>query len=155
MDNSVKAILIGASVVITLIIVTLGFFILRQGQATVSLASNQISNLNSNLSESGYTMYDEVTVSGSEVVNAIKKFKDEHVGIKVTTNKTYPSGDWYINDVDVDSSDVGEIDGGSSNSISDTIDETKDEYINPNGKFLGEVIRDKNGVVVALRFVQK
>lgn len=155
MDNSVKAILIGASVAITLIIVTLGFFILRQGQSSINLTAKQISNMNSSIAESEYTMYDGVTITGSEVVDVIRKFKDENVGVHVTTNKTSPNGNWYINTVTVNASKVGTLGSASPNTVSNTITETHTQYVNPNGKFEGEVIRDVNGVIVALRFVQK
>jgi len=39
--------------------------------------------------------------------------------------------------------------------ISDLIDVAKDEYVNPNGVFLGSIVRDKNGTIIALIFEQK
>ncbi|KAB3525458.1 hypothetical protein [Alkaliphilus serpentinus] len=151
MDNSVKAILIGASVAITLIIVTLGFFILRQGQESINLSAKQMSDINSTLSESEYTIYDGLTISGSEVVNVVKKFKDEYIGVLVITNS---ESTWYIHTVNITSGE-GSIVSESTHSISDALDETDNQYINPNGKFQGAVVRDENGRIVAITFDQK
>lgn len=153
MENSLKAILIGAGVVITLIVVSIGFLLMRSGQSTAQNAISKLNQMNAEMSESQYTMYEGVENRGSEVVNVLKKFKDEYIGIQVKTNKI-PSGTWYIHTVTI-SNNVGSIGTKSTNLISNTMDETKTEYINPNGKFLGELVRDENGTVVAMIFTQK
>lgn len=150
MENSTKAIIIAASVVITLALVTVGFLILRSGQDTASSAITKLDELNNQLAESEYMIYDNTEVSGSEVVNAIKKFEKDHIGIQVITGKTSPDGKWYHNTVDSD----GNITGSGNADIVDAIDVEDDAYINPNGRFDAEVVRDKNGVIVAIIFDQ-
>lgn len=153
MENSLKAILIGAGVVITMIVVSIGFLLMRSGQSTTQTAIGKLSQINTEMSESQYTMYDGMENRGNEVVNILKKFKDEHIGIQIKTNKI-PSGTWYIHNVTI-ANNVGTIMSESTNKITDTMDETHNQYINPNGKFLGELVRDENGTVVALVFTQQ
>lgn len=148
MENSLKAILIGAGVVITLIVVSIGFLLMRSGQSTAKNAIGKLSQIDSEMSDSEYTMYDDMEVSGSVVVNLLKKYKNEYIGIKVETKKN-ATGTWYINQVS------GDTLSSVSTDIANTMDETKIEYINPNGKFKGEVQRDANGTVIALIFKQK
>lgn len=153
MENSLKAILIGAGVVITLIVVSIGFLLMRSGQSTAQNAIGKLDQINAEMSESQYTMYDGIENRGSEVVNVLNKFKDEYIGIQVKTKKV-PSGTWYIHTVTV-TNNTGAIGAASTYLISNTMDETHSEYVNPNGKFLGELVRDQNGTVVALVFTQK
>lgn len=153
MENSLKAILIGAGVVITLIVVSIGFLLMRSGQSTAQNAISKLDQINAEMSESQYTMYDGIENRGSEVVNVLNKFKDEYIGIQVKTHKV-PSGTWYIRDVTI-TSNVGEIGAASTSVISNTMDEAHTQYINPNGKFLGKLVRDANGTVVALVFTQQ
>lgn len=152
MENSLKAIIIGAGVVITMVVVSIGFILMRSGQSTAIATINKLDRINVELAESEYTMYDGMEVSGSEVVNAVRKFKDERIGIQVKTNKNR-SGKWYINYVDITNKKIEN--SGSTGNISDLIDVADDEYVNPNGVFLGSIVRDENGTIIALIFEQK
>ncbi|NLM10699.1 MAG: hypothetical protein GX213_08000 [Clostridiaceae bacterium] len=156
MENSLKAILIGAGVVITMIVVSIGFILMRSGQDTALTTIGKLNQIRGEMSESQYTMYDGLEVSGSDVINVIRRFKEERIGIRVKTKKNSSSGTWYINEVTIDSDNIGEIKAsGTVGKISDLIDETSNNYVNPNGVFIGEIIRDENGTIVALIFTQK
>jgi len=148
MENSLKAILMAAGVVVTLIVVSIGFLLMRSGQNTAQNAINKLGQVNAELEESQYTMYDKVEVSGAEVVNALKKFENEYIGIQVKTNKN-TSGEWYIYNGSGDSLT------STSGNITNTMDEKSIEYVNPNGKFTGEIKRDSNGTIIAITFKQK
>jgi hypothetical protein len=41
-----------------------------------------------------------------------------------------------------------------SKPISDTMNEKSDDYVNPNGVFIGSIARDENGRIAALIFKQ-
>lgn len=154
MENSLKAILIGAGVVITMIVVSIGFVLMRSGQSTALTTIGKLDRLNTEMTESQYTMYDGMEVNGSEVVNVIRKFRNDYIGIQVITKKN--SGTWYINNVTLTDDGIGKInDSGRTGDISDLINEKSNEYVNPNGVFLGKLIRDENGTIVALTFTQK
>jgi len=150
MENSLKAIIIGAGVVITLIVVSIGFLLMRSGQDTAQNAINQLGGINKEMSDSQYTNYDGLEVSGSEVVNVLNRFKDEYIGIQVITKKN-TAGAWYINVVGSN----GNITGAATSEIADTMDEKSNEYVNPNGSFKGSLVRDANGTITALIFTQQ
>jgi hypothetical protein len=154
MENSLKAIIIGAGVVITMIVVSIGFLLMRSGQSTAQNAINRLDQISSEMSESQYTMYDGMEIRGSEVVNVLRKYKDEYIGVCVKTKKN-SSGTWYIYNVTLSGGNDAEIGAESDKSISNTMDETSDEYVNPNGVFIGSIARDENGRIAALMFEQK
>ena len=144
-----KALLIGAGVVITLAVITIGFIILNQGQNTAKLAVSKVDKLNSNIVESEFTVYDAMEISGNEVVTVISKFKNEPIAIKVVTKKN--SGTFY--NYTLDSNDS--LGSTSSEKISQATEPTSDKYINPSGRFKGEIKRDENFVVTGLVFTQQ
>lgn len=150
MENATKAIIIAASVVITLALVTIGFLVLRSGQKGAIDVIDNLNKQQNKMAESEYTIY-EREVSGSEVVNALRKFDGDNIGIQVKTNAA-SAAIWYVNEVDLSAGTLK----SSSNDINQTIDETNvNTYINPSGKFKGEIKRDKNGRIVAVIFTQK
>lgn len=156
MENSLKMLMIGAAVAITLAVVTSGFFILRQGQGILKSSTSKISEISSDIEETEFTIYEDQEVSGSEVVNVVRKYEDKRVGVYVETGKD-SDGAWYIQSVSgVSSNDyVGEINTGTITDFSDMIDESNDEYVNPNGRFLGKVIRNDSKSIIGLYFVQQ
>ena len=74
MDNSLKGLILAAGTIITCVVISLGFFIAREAKDTASNGANQINKLNAEFVESDKVIYDGATVSGSEVINVIKKF---------------------------------------------------------------------------------
>lgn len=147
MENSLKGLILAAGVIITCVVVGLGFYISREAKDTASKGAGDISSLNSEFSDSSKTIYDGMNVSGNEVVNAIKKFENDTVGIKVVTGKGTAC---YGNVV----SDSGEVTQGSVSTLASARDSANKNYINPNGKFLGKVIRDSNNTIVGISFTQ-
>lgn len=148
MENSLKAILLAAGVVITLIVASIGFLLMRSGQNTAQVAMGKLGQMNVELKEHEYTMYDGTELSGNDVINALQRFKNEYIGIQVITKKN-SSGEWYIYNGSGDSLTT------ASGKISNTMDEKSNEYINPNGKFTSKIERDSNGTIKAIIFTQK
>lgn len=148
MDNSLKGLILAAGTIITCVVISLGFFIAREAKDTASNGANQINKLNSEFVESDKVIYDGATVSGSEVINVIKKFKNEKLGILVITNKceTYYGYSFDVKDGDI----IGQVD---SKDI-DPTDSDSDHYINPYVNFQGRIIRDKNEVITGIVFIQ-
>lgn len=155
MENSLKGLLLAAGTIITCIVISLGFFIAREARDTAADGAGQISKLNAEFNESDKVMYDGLTVSGSEVVNVINKFRNSNLSIVVENNKGKTS---YYYDLDSKLTDSGEknwslgaktkTEGyGMQNSNSDS-------YINPNAQFVGDIIRDVNHVIIGIVFKQ-
>ena len=146
MDNSLKGLMLAAGVVITCIVVGLGFYISREAKNTSSGGISQITRMNSEYQDISKTMYDGIKVSGREVVEAIEKYTSEvsdgNFTITVYTGKKGEKTDGIVFD--------------KNNYPLDLTKDKKDEnYINPDGNFLGETTCDENGVVTKMKFVQQ
>lgn len=146
MDNSLKGLMLAAGVVITCIVVGLGFYISREAKNTSSGGISQITKMNSEYQDINKTMYDGIKVSGREVVEAIEKYETEIsdgvFSIVVYTGKKQAASG-------------GIIFSSTSYPYSDAKEKKNANYINPDGNFLGETIADSNGVVTTMTFVQQ
>lgn len=148
MENSLKGLSLAAGIIITCIIISLGFYIAREASDTAELGAGQISRLNAEFSDASLTMYDGTEVSGSEVLNVIRKFEEDSVGILVSTKK---SSAYYIYHFDMKTGELGKT---MDTSYKNARDQSLDTYINPTGRFDGNVVRDANGTITGLVFVQ-
>lgn len=148
MDNSLKGLILAAGTIITCIVIGLGFYIAREARDTAAGGAGQISKLNAEFNESDKVMYDSLEVSGSEVINVVNKFKNDNIGIKVTTRKSIT---YYINYLKNNDTTLG---GSSSASIKDAQKSTHSSFINPNAQFVGEVLRDVNKTIIGIAFSQ-
>ena len=97
MENSLKGLIMAAGIIITCVVVGLGFYIAREASATASNGVDEISKLNSEFADGGMQIYNGTLVSGSEVLNAIRKYEGEDIGICV---KTGSNEMFYINSFD-------------------------------------------------------
>lgn len=149
MENSLKGLILAAGTIITCLVIGLGFYIAREAKDTAAGGAGQINKLNAEFSDTGKTMYEGTEVSGSEVLNVIRKFQDEALGIMVKTNKT---STFYVYQFDTSS---GELKNKASDSYKAAQNELSNNYINPNGRFEGGVVRDSNGTITGLTFTQK
>ena len=146
MDNSLKGLMLAAGVVITCIVVGLGFYISREAKNTSSGGISQITKMNSEYQDINKTMYDGIKVSGREVVEAIETYESEisqgNFSIIVYTGKKEMTSGGIVFD--------------SKNYPYEEAKEKKNTYyINPDGNFLGETIVDSNGVVTTMTFIQQ
>lgn len=151
MENSLKGLLMAAGTIITCLIVSLGFFIAREAKETAASGAGQISRLNAEFNESDKVLYENLEVSGSEVINVINKFKDSMLSIKVKTSGSSSAA--YYNYVLKESDTI--LGSESSTSIKEAQNYGSIHYINPNAQFLGEVIRDQNQTIIGISFTQK
>lgn len=149
MENSLKGLILAAGTIITCLVIGLGFYIAREAKDTAANGAGQINKLNAEFSDTGKTMYEGTEVSGSEVLNVIRKFQDEAVGVMVSTNKATT---YYIYQFDVSS---GELKEKMTTDYKLAQNELNKSYINPSGRFEGGVVRDNNGTITGLTFTQK
>lgn len=148
MENSLKGLTLAAGIIITCIIISLGFYVAREARDTASNGTGQINKLQAEFADTSKTMYDGTEVSGSEVLNVIRKYSDETFGILVHTNK---QSTYYHYEFDVS---TGELKKNVNNSYKNAQDVTSSSYINPTGRFEGSVVKDANGTIVGLVFTQ-
>lgn len=158
MENSLKGLMLAAGIIITCIIISLGFFIAREASDTANTGAGQITELTAEFSDASLTMYDGTSVSGSEVLNVLRKYEGEEIGILVKNLSTKSSGTFYNYSInfDKDSSTQGELGSSVSNKYADARSaKNANVYINPTGKFLGSVVRNTNGTIIGLVFKQE
>lgn len=151
MDNSLKGLILAAGVIITCIVIGLGFYISREARDTASNGAGQISKLNAEFNESDKIMYDGLEVSGSEVINVINKYKSDEMSIVVATKK---STSQYGRTIAIGTNNVSSLGGTSSISVKTAQNIESESYINPNAQFMGEVLRDSNNAIIGIRFTQ-
>lgn len=149
MENSLKGLMLAAGIIITCIIISLGFYIAREASDTASSGTGQIHQLQAEFEDTSKTMYENTEVSGSEVINVIRKFSDEMIGIKVQTKKNTSFYIYQFNESD------GSLGAVSINDVKRAQTPSNAGYINPTGRFLGAVVRDANGTITGLSFVQQ
>lgn len=149
MENSLKGLMMAAGIIITCIIISLGFYIAREASDTASSGTGQINELQAEFADTSKMMYDNTEVSGSEVINVIRKFGDEMLGVKVQTKKNTSYYIYQFNDAD------GSLGNSSALDYKSAQVATNGNYINPTGRFLGTVVRDANGTITGLSFVQQ
>ena len=149
MENSLKGLMMAAGIIITCIIISLGFYIAREASDTASSGTGQITELQAEFADTSKMMYENTEVSGSEVINVIRKFGDEMLGVKVQTKKNTSYYIYQFNDAD------GSLKGSSALDYKSAQVATNSNYINPTGRFLGAVVRDANGTITGLSFVQQ
>ena len=149
MENSLKGLMLAAGIIITCIIISLGFYIAREASDTASSGTGQIHELQAEFADTSKTIYENTEVSGSEVINVIRKFSDEMIGIKVQTKKNTSCYNYQFSESD------GSLGTVSLNDVKRAQTPTSVNYINPTGRFLGAVVRDANGTITGLEFVQQ
>ncbi|MGN0351686.1 MAG: hypothetical protein ACI4ES_08535 [Roseburia sp.] len=148
MENSLKGLTLAAGIIITCIIISLGFYVAREARDTAANGTGQINKLQAEFSDTSKTMYDGTEVSGSEVLNVIRKYSEDTFGILVHTNK---QSTYYHYQFDTS---TGELGKSVNNSYKNAQDVTNSSYINPTGRFEGSVVKDVNGTIVGLVFNQ-
>ena len=149
MDNSLKGLILAAGVIITCLIVGIGFYISREASAAATNGTGQISRMNKEVAESDKVMYDGLDVTGSEVINAINKYKSEDIAVKVETKKSVTYYNRLLTNGDT------ELGSESSSSVKNTQTITSDYYINQKAQFNGEILRDVNDTIIGISFKQQ
>lgn len=149
MSNSLKGLILAAGVIITCVVIGLGFYISREANAAATSGIGQISRMNREFSEQDKVMYEGLDVTGSEVINAINKYKNENIAVKVETKKSVVYYNWKLNSEDKN------LGPASDESVKDAQKITHGNYINQKAQFSGSIIRDANDTIIGLSFKQQ
>ncbi|MGY3386796.1 hypothetical protein ACVWZB_004750 [Paenibacillus polymyxa] len=126
---------IGIILTVALASMIIGIFMLAAGW--MSDAKDDMNDSHSEVADSKYMMYESTNLSGSEVVNAIRKYARKPE-FKITIKTLKDGGTVYTK------GDVGE-----------TKNVTSSKYVNPSGIFAGKLDRDANNVVMGITFTQQ
>ncbi|HEX2945643.1 MAG TPA: hypothetical protein VHT96_06785 [Clostridia bacterium] len=153
MENATKAILFGAAIVITLVLVSLGFLLLNNATGSVNQQVSDMEQQKQEVLDQKYTKYDGKVVSGSEVLSALEEFKDDGISILVKTKRSTGVGTYYY--WMLGTSDVITTSSGAIDTLDDAKDKTDTTYINPSGKFDAKVLTDTNKAITGISFTQQ
>lgn len=154
MDNAQKAIMIGVGLFITIIVIAAVMLITGIGQDLLNLGTQKASSISDNLQASLTSQYDGTTLTGSQVVSAIKSnYKTEGLVIMVN-GKNY--GMSVIKGSVDNVTGVEKNKNASSVQIGPLSDPSKDEYINPAKKYDASLIKIAGSdAVVGINFTSK
>lgn len=141
-----------AGAIVTCIVVVVGFQLTKSGKTDTGRAAEQYTSIMSQYDQIQLTMYEDMQISGSDVVNYIK----ENAGVLV--NK-------QIKQIEVETKN-GKSAYSSTDSNDSTVEKIKEKlrtnqsnvgggnYINPSGMFECEIKRNANGMIEAINFRQ-
>lgn len=154
----VKGIVIGVALFLLVAVLTIAIFAFNIGQDASKSSTQELTTISTDMQEQKYLVYDNMELSGSSVSNTIKKLENDgkanKIGVHVKTLQN-PNGTWYYNTFS-GSNGSGSLSEGASGVLANTYDiKNSNEYINPSGKFTGQVFRDKNNAIRAVIFTQK
>lgn len=135
--------ILAATVIVTCTIVWLGFQATEMARGLSNNAMGQMQDFADDIKDSGIMKFDGTRIDGSEVINCIRKNLGEYenletapVYITVTTGSatnTYTNNTYFSN----------------ITSFADT------RYIKPMSNFQGDVVKNENGVIMGIVFVQQ
>ena len=154
MSHGLKLLLMAAGAIITCVVVVVGFQLTKSGKSDTSKASEQYTGVMSSYDNVQLTSYEDMEVSGADVVNFIKDnassiVKSQINQIAVTTklsgSQTYAATTYKTKTVQILKDDV------NSNQSSTTAS----KYINPSGAFYCTITRNSNGMITEITFQQK
>ncbi|PYE49240.1 ABC transporter permease [Paenibacillus barcinonensis] len=160
MNNASSALKVAAGIFLTIALITIVVLLFISAQEATKTAQNNFADIQTELSQAAFTVYDGTTISGSQVTNALRKYADkDQFGIQVITGKNR-GGQWYGNQLNI-SQDINNADYGSVlapdekvGSINQTMSEKDNQYVNPSGKFKAIIVKDRSNVVRGLIFQQ-
>ena len=147
-DGIVKYIAIGVAVALIVGAAIFGINYMKQGKSVGTAGGKQMANIQAELSDAEFDAYDGVTVTGSEVINVVKKFEDDDVAVKVITKKTTA---FYGYSLDASN----ELQTTNVSSASKMQELSSPLYVNPSGSFVGSILKDTNDVITGICFTQQ
>jgi hypothetical protein len=152
-----KALMIGAGVLITIAVIAMSMYFLGRGQDMSNQADKELTRTADQLTNSKYSPYDGSNVSGSSVVSAVKSFRDMEGDLIISITTGVHSATQYLSSGTISGDSVTTTLTALSTTtadIADIKDSANVEYVNPSGEFAASLAYDANGVVRAIVFTQ-
>lgn len=139
MEHITKPLIIAVSVIISALVISIAVFLSDKGATIGNAFGTRIAAINRSITDNDLLQFDSGSVSGSDVLNCIRKYRDT-VTIRVTK----------ITDTDSDFTTTYNKEDGPRDNLPGNVS----SYINPNAYFSGEISRNANGVISEINFVQ-
>ncbi len=153
MDQNIqRALWLGVGIMMFAAIITTGLFIFNKGKSLADQSGEQLDATAEQLAAVETQKFDYEEVSGSDVLNLIQNKKHDTGEFIIVVNTSYPSAHQYVSEGSISD---GILSKGLTEKQTDDLndefqdmkDETSDDYINPHGRFMTQLIYDKNEVV--------
>lgn len=136
--SATEIVLLGAGVILLVLFIAAAVNLKDDGVTLSQAVSGKFTTSSSKISNGDTMRYDDEIVSGADVVNAIRGNTDA-IKIEVVTYKSKTEKN--------DAVTYTTMDGYKS-------DPASANYINPNAKFTGKVLRSKSDAIVGISFTQ-
>lgn len=143
LSDATKILIFAATIIITCILVVLGFRAANIAKGISQNATQQMTDLNNDIRDGDFMKFDCADVNGSEVINFIKK----HLG-DYTSSEAAPIY-IYVKTTESENTYTNKAYFSSISNFTDT------KYIKPTALFIGEVIKNENKVIVGVSFIQQ
>jgi hypothetical protein len=122
-------------IVFSIAIIFVGYSFFSKSMSIQNVADKSISDIQFSMNNSKFDMYDNKVVMGNDVINAIRLYSSGELQIGVTTNLKpkviYTDPSQYTPNI------------------------ADPAYIEPTAQFTSSIVKNQNGVVVAISFQQE
>lgn len=151
-ENTGVGIRVAAGIFLTIMLITIVVIITISSQDAAKQGQTKMASITTQLSDTEFNTYNNTTLSGSQVLNAIRQYMNlEQFGIKVTTGK---GGEEFYGNKFTDNGDIDQS-SGKKLDLQNAENQSVPEYINPSGKFNSSIVRDKNNMIRGIVFKQQ
>lgn len=156
-ENTGVGIRVAAGIFLTIMLITIVVIITISSQDAAKQGQTKMAAITTQLSDTEYQTYSNTTLSGSQVLNAVRQYMNqEQFGVQVITGKQRGTkGNFYGNEFVLDGTLVSQVLDGKNDYLSSAEDQSSDLYINPSGKFKSSIVRDKNNMIRGIIFEQE
>lgn len=158
-ENTGVGIRVAAGIFLTIMLITIVVIITISSQDAAKQGQTKMASITTQLSDTEFNTYNNTTLSGSQVLNAIRQYMNlDEFGIRVFTGKdiggTYYGNTFtYNSDAELNSV-VIDPDDRKNLILTGAEDQTQATYINPSGKFTSKIARDDNNMIRGIVFKQ-
>jgi len=150
-ENTGVGIRVAAGIFLTIMLITIVVIITISSQDAAKQGQTKMASITTQLSDTEFNTYNNTTLSGSQVLNAVRQYMDlEQFGIHVTTGKLGEM--YYGNKFDLENGTVRSKE--KNRDLKTAENQSVTTYINPSGKFTSNVVRDANNMIRGIIFKQ-
>ncbi len=152
-ENTGVGIRVAAGIFLTIMLITIVVIITISSQDAAKQGQTKMASITTQLSDTEFNTYNNTTLSGSQVMNAIRQYMNlEQFGIRVTTGKGVST--YYGNEFNETEGNITNEDEKKNLDLTKAEDQSEPNYINPSGKFKSKIVRDKNNMIRGIIFEQ-
>lgn len=156
-ENTGVGIRVAAGIFLTIMLITIVVIITISSQDAAKQGQMKMASITTQLSDTEFNTYNNTTLSGSQVLNAIRQYMNlEQFGIRVVTGKQQSGNDKDGSIYGSTFTKTGEITSGTDKNtdVSVAEDQMNIAYINPSGQFKSSIVRDQNNMIRGIIFEQ-